>query len=121
MPRLSATKVRNALLREDDSLRIDLKDVRVNGAHMGCSGYVSDPNTGTTIYLTTDILPVAGRHDDVLYRYVASANAGHSGTGTNQYATDASYTKAICDALGNVGQRVRELGIATAPRGRRHR
>lgn len=51
---LSATKLRNQIKALDSELVIDLKNVRVNGALFGCSGFITDPRTGKHVYILAD-------------------------------------------------------------------
>jgi hypothetical protein len=53
MKTLAATALRNQLLALDPTLTVALKNVRVNGALFGCSGFVTGTN-GRTVYVNTD-------------------------------------------------------------------
>lgn len=51
---LSATKLRNALLKARPGLDTALKNVRVNGQLRGCNGFVRDPKTGNIVYVSAE-------------------------------------------------------------------
>lgn len=54
MQPLAAIKLRNRLLALCPDLVVSLRNVRVNGALFGCSGFVTDPKTGRIVYVCTD-------------------------------------------------------------------
>lgn len=54
MQPLAAIKLRNRLLALRPDLVIKLRNVRVNGALFGCSGFITDPETGRIVYVNTD-------------------------------------------------------------------
>jgi hypothetical protein len=54
MKALLATKLKNQLLAVEPALTVQLKNVRINGEAFGCSGFITDPATGTVVYLNTD-------------------------------------------------------------------
>jgi len=51
---LNAVKLRNQLHNIHPGLRVELKNVRINGVLQGCSGFVTDPRTGNVVYVSTD-------------------------------------------------------------------
>lgn len=51
---LLATKLKNQIKALDADLVVELKNVRVNGAALGCSGFVTNPDTGAVTYVCTD-------------------------------------------------------------------
>lgn len=51
---LNAVKLRNAILALRPDLKVELKNIRINEAPMGCSGFVTDPATGRVVYVSTD-------------------------------------------------------------------
>lgn len=51
---LLAVKLRNQIKALDRDLVVELKNVRVNGNALGCSGFVTNPNTGAVTYICTD-------------------------------------------------------------------
>lgn len=51
---VSMTKVKNAIRKIRPDVIIDLRNARINGKLQGCSGFITDPATGATVYLSTD-------------------------------------------------------------------
>lgn len=51
---VNMVKLRNAIRKIDPSLRIELRNVRINQSLQGCSGFVSDESTGRVVYVSTD-------------------------------------------------------------------
>ena len=49
-----ATKTKNALYSYNRNYVINLKNISINGAKHGCSGFVQNPSTGLTVYVTTE-------------------------------------------------------------------
>ena len=63
----TSRKLRNDLRRIDPSLDVQIRPVSVNGVPFGCSGFVTDPATGTVVYVRVD--HNHGRdYDRALYR-----------------------------------------------------
>lgn len=89
MPRLLTRAVKNRMLKVDPNLEFDIHQVNVNGRKMGCSGYVTDPETGNVIYLSTDFIEVIGQHMDVMFRTVRDKNDTHGLT--NHWASDDTF------------------------------
>lgn len=54
MKPLLALKLKNQIQAINAKLTVQLKNVSINGVKMGCSGFVTDPATGKTVYLNTD-------------------------------------------------------------------
>lgn len=54
MKPLLATKLKNQILAIDSVLIVTLRNVTVNGAKFGCSGFITDPRTGKHVYVNTD-------------------------------------------------------------------
>lgn len=57
---LSATKLRNALkrrARSTDNLDISIKNVRINGQLRGCSGFITNSDTGAIAYVNVESDP----------------------------------------------------------------
>lgn len=63
---LNAVKLRNALNAKRSGLKVELKNVRINGILQGCSGFVTDEATGAVVYVSTD--RNHGTVSDALYR-----------------------------------------------------
>ena len=51
---LNAVKLRNQLLAIRPTLKVELKNIRINGILQGCSGFITDPETGRVVYVSTD-------------------------------------------------------------------
>lgn len=49
-----AVKMKNELLAINPKLKVELKNVTINGNKLGCSGFVTDPETGRTVYVNSD-------------------------------------------------------------------
>lgn len=54
MKPLLALKLKRELLALNPALAVELKNVSVNGAKFGCTGFVTDPATGRIVYVNTD-------------------------------------------------------------------
>ena len=54
MKPLLAVKLRNQILAIDSTLSVKLRNVSVNGVKFGCSGFITDMNTGRIVYVDTD-------------------------------------------------------------------
>lgn len=78
----SATKTKNRILDIDDTLIVELRNVRVNGALFGCSGFITNPRTGRVVYINTDHNHHTVR--EALYR-TAKDNKDYTG-GQNNFA-----------------------------------
>jgi hypothetical protein len=51
---LLATKLKNQILAIDSTLEVKLRNIAVNGAKFGCSGFITDTRTGRHVYVNTD-------------------------------------------------------------------
>jgi len=51
---LLATKLKNQILAIDSTLAVKLRNVTVNGAKFGCTGFVTDMQSGRVVYVNTD-------------------------------------------------------------------
>lgn len=78
---VSATKVRNAIIKIDPTLQVSLRNVRINGQLQGCTGFVTNPANGKVAYLSTD--RNHGTNSHAMYR-TAKHNKDFSG-GTNRF------------------------------------
>lgn len=79
---LNAVKLRNELHAIRPTLKVELKNVRINGVLQGCSGFVTDPATGRVVYIDTD-----RNHGIVSTALVRSAKHTKDYTGgRNQFA-----------------------------------
>lgn len=69
---LLATKLKNRILLaakpEDLPLKIELKNIIVNGVKRGCSGFVTNMQTGSCVYIDTEKLVYGPLSDKCMYR-----------------------------------------------------
>lgn len=69
-----ATRTKNALHSYDNNLVVSLRNISVNGAKHGCSGFIQNPATGLTIYLTTEDNHLVCRYAKNTHDYVGGRN-----------------------------------------------
>ena len=83
-PPLLAVKLRNQLRKIDPALEVELKNININGAKRGCSGYITDPRTGRVIYVDTEALlqPILG---GAMWRAVAVKGRSTTPNGSRNY------------------------------------
>jgi hypothetical protein len=86
------TKLKNQLVKIDPDLKVELKNVRINGQLHGCSGFVTNPDTKKIAYISTDTLP-----DMALYR-TAEHTRDFRG-GKNEYASHTKLPQAVVNLL----------------------
>ena len=90
-PILLSTKVTNAIKAKNAArgiplnLGFHLKNISLNGARRGCSGFVENIDTGSVVYLTTepccsDVVSMAGK---CMYRYAKDLKDYSSNNVTN--------------------------------------
>ena len=68
-PIINSTKLRNAFKRQVGTtadLTFKLSNININGRDQGCSGFITDNQTGRTVYVSTDIN--LGLNTKALYR-----------------------------------------------------
>lgn len=58
------TKVKNAIKRKRANVDFQLKNININGNKRGCSGFIINTDTKTTVYINTE--PCMGNY---MYRY----------------------------------------------------
>lgn len=92
---LAMTKLKNALVKIDPNLKVDLKNVRVNGQLQGCSGFVTNPATGKIAYVNTDHNHSTNR--EALYR-TAEHTRDFRG-GMNKFAPYYELPQAVVDLV----------------------
>ena len=71
-----ATKLKNAIensckakgVAADKILEFKIKNIRINGATVGCSGFIHNKVNGTVVYVTTESAGSVG----LMYRYAKS-------------------------------------------------
>lgn len=100
MSTLASVKLRNQLLAIDPTLTVSLRNVRVNGALFGCTGFVTGRN-GAVVYVNTDHNH-GTRVNRPLYR-TATDTRDYTG-GRNMTATNDTLAAAVV-ALINGGRR----------------
>ena len=51
-----STKLKNSLIKlaKDMNLEYSFKNISINGQKRGCSGFVRNPSTNTTVYISTE-------------------------------------------------------------------
>lgn len=108
MPALLSTKLKNQLLALRPNLTVQLKNVNVNGVKMGCTGFITDPDTERIVYVCTD-----NNHNpqatNVYYR-VARSTKDYTG-GRNQFAHHDDLAQSVVSLLES-SQFDRELSLA---------
>lgn len=92
------TKLKNDLLKIQPDLVVELKNIRINGQLMGCSGFVTNPSNGKIVYICTD--NNHGTSPDPYYRE-AKNNRDYTG-GRNHFSTNADLAQDVIDMLNNV-------------------
>lgn len=92
---LLATKLKNRILLaakpEDLPLKIELKNIVINGAKRGCSGFVTNMQTGSCVYMDTEKSVYGPLSDKCMYRYARDSKDYSSNrlqNGWNRWATD---------------------------------
>mgnify|MGYP006865990794 FL=1 len=103
---LLATKLKNRILlaakSEDLPLKIELKNIVINGVKRGCSGFVTNMQTGSCVYIDTEKLVYGPLSDKCMYRY-ARDNKDYSSNGLqngwNRWATDEELPKQVVRLL----------------------
>lgn len=98
-PPLLAVKLRNQLRKIDPALEVELKNININGAKRGCSGYITDPRTGRVIYVDTEALlqPILG---GTMWRAVAVKGRSTTPNGSrNYYSKEERLARDIVEAF----------------------
>lgn len=96
MKPLLALKLRNQILAVNAGLTVQLRNVVVNGAKMGCSGFITDPGTGRVVYLNTDHNHGTS-HDHAYYRVVRDTKDYRGGI--NHFAGYDALARSAADLL----------------------
>lgn len=97
---LNAVKLRNELNALRSGLKVELKNVRINGVLQGCSGFITDESTGVVVYVSTD--RNHGTVSTALYR-LARNTKDYTGYGNN-FALFGELAQSIVDMLDRQGQ-----------------
>lgn len=97
MARELAVKTKNAIKRSIPDAIFSVKNVRVNGRKLGCNGFVTNPSTGKTVFIETDVIPL----NNSCYYYRDAPVAGvHRDHGANIWCkTFDEFTTGICKAI----------------------
>lgn len=93
---LAMTKLKNRLKKLDPDLVFHLKNVRINGITMGCSGFVVNPANDAIVYVNTD--HNHGTSMDRAYYRTAEHLKDYTG-GRNHFATYDELPQAVVDML----------------------
>lgn len=103
---LLATKLKNEILREandqDIPLRFSLKNVTMNGRKVGCTGFVTNIQTGSCVYVNTEHSVYSPLSDKVMYRYARDEKDFSSNklkNGWNNFCPDGELAKNILKML----------------------
>lgn len=105
---LNAVKLRNALNAKRPGLKVELKNVRINGTPQGCTGFVTDESTGAVVYVSTD--RNHGTVSDALYR-TALHTKDYTG-GPNNFADWDDLAGAVVGLLDRWGKNPLRPGYA---------
>ena len=110
-----AVKLKNALKKANEKygydLKFDIKNIIVNGAKRGCSGFVTNTQNGSCVYTDTERTCCANL--GVMYRY-ADNNKDYSGycnRWTGRVYTVDSLANEILKLLGKTPKQIGEKRI----------
>lgn len=93
---MSMTQLKNRLAKIDPELKIELRNVRINGQLQGCSGFVTNPATGKIAYVSTDCNH--GRSLNDSYYRTAESTRDFRG-GLNKFASYDELPRAVVELL----------------------
>lgn len=98
---LLKTKLNNQIKKLDPNVQmINVKNIVINGVKRGCSGFCVKGNN--TVYFTTEVLPMFGQKDSVMWRY-AKDTKDYSSTriknGQNRWCEPDKLAQQIVKAL----------------------
>ena len=82
------TKLRNAINKQNNNknnLTFKLKNITINGAKKGCSGFIINNDNSTVIYVNTEGITWSNQPTKYMYRY-AKDDKDYTGY-TNRWAT----------------------------------
>lgn len=105
MERILMTKVKNAIKKSfGTDVEFKLSNININGDKRGCSGFITNPANGVTVYVDTEECKPYG----IMYRY-AKDNKDYTGC-RNRWSHDfGEYIGEICKLLKNEAEFGREL------------
>lgn len=92
-----AVKLRNRFKNSFPTLEVRVKNIRVNGDVRGCSGFITDPETGRHVYVNTERSVYGPLQNRILYR-TAESTTDYTG-GRNRWSTDADIVHDVTDLL----------------------
>lgn len=97
-----AVKMKNALKKANEKygydLEFNIKNIVINGAKRGCSGFVTNKTNGSCVYLNTERTGLTGM--GLMYRYADNDKDyhGYHNRWTEEYNLD-KYAESIVDLL----------------------
>lgn len=110
-----AIKLKNALKKANEKygydLKFDIKNIVINGAKRGCSGFVTNTQNGSCVYTNTERTCIA--HLGIMYRY-ANDNKDYHGYRNRWTGADYdvnSLAENIIDLLWVTPQEIQEQRI----------
>lgn len=95
---LLATKLKNQILAIDPTLTVSLRNILVNGAKFGCSGFITDPKTGKHVYVNTD----HNHHTNTRAYYRTARDTKDYTGGPNNFASYDDVAQAAVNLLKNI-------------------
>lgn len=106
---LLSIKLRNAVNRELKQAGLDfqasyqLKNTYVNGQRRGCSGYITNVNTGICVFVDTEESVLSSLSGKCLYRYAKDENGipfrNPGGKGRNRWAAEKELAQCVVSLL----------------------
>lgn len=100
-----SVKMKNALKKAfGGELEFSLRNININGDKRGCSGFITNPANGVTVYIDTEAIKPFG----LMYRY-AKDNKDFTGCSNQWRKTFDEYITGIVQALRNDTLFKREL------------
>lgn len=72
-----STKLRNAIRKYSEDMRLEyyLHDMMLYGRKTGCTGFIKNRDTGTIMYVNTEVRPMSSYR--YLYKYADNFNDYH--------------------------------------------
>ena len=97
---LLATKLKNQIAKIDPSLQtVKLKNISVNGAKRGCSGFVVNPGNGRVVYVNTEESCYGPLKGQTMMRYANDTSDYGGRGGRNEWVAVERTAEAICKML----------------------
>lgn len=110
-----AVKMKNALKKANKTyeypLKFEIKNILVNGQKRGCSGFVTNLNNGSCVYINTE--PVIEGRLGILYRYAKDDKdyKGYTNRWTGRVYTVDSLANNILKLLDKTPEEARDCRI----------